>query len=141
MTIANLKARSVSRWTARTLALGAVLVLHGALASQASANPHVVSARQNGNNVTITYSVPQNTPQYTKVQTRWNGPGTNTTNEHQSLFNLGFGTRFTYTIPNVLYNQNYVFKVQAYSSTWSPWTEVRFTTKLGSYVGPLTLGR
>src|SRR5438552_2756196 len=71
------------------------------------------------------------------VLTRWDGPASNSSNEHQQEFKLGFGSRFTYTIPSIQSHQHYVFKVQGYAGTWSPWHEKRFTTKGVTYEGYL----
>ena len=129
------------RSAARGRMLGAMLLgLYGALGAgtaQAASGPYVESVRQNGNNVIVTYVVPANTPTFSRVQTRWDGPGSNSTNEHQQEFKLGFGTRFKYTIPSIQSNSSYVFKVQGYAGTWSTWRQVRFKTKGVTYEGVL----
>ncbi len=114
-----------------------ILGLSGALGagSARAAGPYVESVYQNGNNVVVTYYIPDNTPGFSHVQTRWNGPATNTTNEHQQKFKLGFGERFEYTIPNIQSNKGYVFKVQGFTGTWSHWNEKHFTTKGVTYEG------
>lgn len=115
-----------------------LLGLYGALGAgpaQAAGGPYVESVYQNGNNVIVSYFIPDNTPGFSHVQTRWNGPGTNTTNEHQQKFKLGFGSRFKYTIPNIQSYQGYVFKVQGYAGTWSTWNERRFNTRGVTYRG------
>jgi hypothetical protein len=130
----------------RALVLGALVALYGALgagtahaAGSSQHPPQVVKVQQNGNNVTVTFVLPDN-PVYTHYQTRWNGPASTSSNEYQSTFRIGFQPRLVYTIPNVQYNRRHIFKVQAGVPGWgwTKWREVEFTTKLGSYSGPLT---
>ena len=109
----------------------------GAASAQAAAGPRLHSVYQNGNNVIVTYYIPHNTPAFSRVNTRWNGPASSSSNEHQQEFKLGFGSYFKYTIPNVQSYQHYVFKVQGYAGTWSPWHELRFKTKGVTYRGDL----
>jgi hypothetical protein len=107
----------------------------GAASARADGGPRIHAIHQDGNNVTITYFIPNGGFSY--VQTRWDGPGSDSRNEHQQKFRLGFGSYFTYTIPNIQSYQRYVFKVQGYSGTWSSWQERHFTTRGLTYRGYL----
>jgi hypothetical protein len=136
--------RNVSKRLSPTwLSLGVAVLTFAGLASlgesaaRALGGPRIESIYQNGNNVIVRYYIPDNTPGFSRVHTRWNGPGSTSTNEHQQDFRLGFSSHFKYTIPNIQSHQRYVFKIQGYAGSWSPWHEHSFKTKGITYQGYL----
>lgn len=141
--VSKLLANTKKAW----LSLGVALLTCAAVGSlgagtaQALDGIRIRSIYQNGNNVVVTYSVPNNTPGFSQVQTRWGGSGAGSINEHQQTLQVGNGNLLTYTIPNVQFNQRYVFRVRGYARTWHLWHFRHFNTKGVTYRGYLYQGQ
>jgi hypothetical protein len=98
--------------------------------------PYVIHIRQNGNNVSCIYYVPDH-QLFNEIQTRWDMISAPTSNEHQQTWSLGSVSTYELVLESVQYGQPYVFKVQGKANDWSPWSHANFTTRDGSYFGPL----
>lgn len=128
---------TMNRMMSKLLAVVVLTFAAGAGSARAADGIYIKSIYQNGNNVIVKYHIPNNTPAFSLSQTRWNGPGSNSSNEYQQTWKLGYHTVYNYTIPNIQSHQRYVFKVQAYAGSWTKWNERYFTTKDVTYHGYL----